>query len=144
MKTDIEDIVGQVLDYERFKSGEIFQGLEIKPLTSRLIHCLLLDLPLSPPLAMDFGVTSSNHYRALKDALSCDLLEGDANHEHQNESADEAVSCKALQIRIVELDAAYGNAAKLNAFIKKNAPEYVHKVHFEPTAWDSLYGRDRS
>ena len=130
MKTDIEDIVGQVLDYERFRDGEIFEGLEVKPLTSRLVHCLLLDLPLSPPLVADFGITSLDHYRALKDALFCDL--------------DEAVSHKALQNRIVSLDAAYGNAAKLNAFIKENASEYVDKLHFEPTAWDSLYGRDRS
>ena len=48
---------------------EFFAGLAIRPLTQKLVSHVLLDLPLTPAMLVDFGVDSENHYRALKEVL---------------------------------------------------------------------------
>lgn len=145
MKTEVGDNVAKiskvVLDYDQFCQSTICQGLAIKPLTKRLIHTLLLDLPPTPSLIADFGITSSAHYRALKDALFDHTEECSAGHDAQDEAVAEAKRNNALQRRIVALDTAYGNAAALNAFVSEHAPAHSDTVSFEPTDWDYLYGR---
>ena len=140
-RDSVDDFMSQILDFDQFCEGGLFEGLKIKPLTKRLVHMLTLDLPLPPPLIADFGVKSPEHYGALKDALFYDSEECEADSEQLDDAVVEAQSHKEFRQRIVELDAAYGNAAKLNAFLKKYAPEYVDHVHFAPTGWDYIYGR---
>ena len=91
-------------------------------------------------LIVDFGVESADHYRALKAAIFDDETDG------MDEGNEEGVALEQrqralVQERIVELDAAYGNAAKLNALIQRYAPAYTACVHFNPTDWDYLEGR---
>ncbi|HRW07016.1 MAG TPA: hypothetical protein P5121_18060 [Caldilineaceae bacterium] len=139
MGTDGRKSVGQPLADEQLRDEGLYQGLDLKPLTKRLVNALMLDRQLTPALISDFGVESPDHYRALKDALFSDPAESD--NRDQDQAVTEAKSRDAFRRRIVELDAAYGHAAKLNAFVKKNAPECADRVHFEPTDWDYLYGR---
>jgi len=125
------------------ESGEalaLFQGLAIKPLTRRLVTNLLLDLPLEPALIVDFGVESADHYRALKAAIF-DEETGEVNDSDEDDVALEQRQRAVVQARIVELDAAYGNAARLNALIQRYAPAYTACAHFNPTDWDYLEGR---
>lgn len=139
MGTDGRKIVAQPLTDEQLRDEGLYQGLDLKPLTKRLVNALMLDRQLTPALISDFGVESPDHYRALNDALFSDPAESD--NRDQDQAVAEAKSRDAFRRRIVELDAAYGHAAKLNAFIKKNAPECADRVHFGPTDWDYLYGR---
>ena len=139
MDTDVRKIVGQPLADEQLRDEGFYQGLDLKPLTKRLVNALSLDRPLTPALITDFGLARPEHSRALKAALFAEPAERDTTD--QDEAVAEAKRRDALRSRIVELDAAYGNAAKLNAFVKKNAPAYADRVHFEPTDWDYLYGR---
>ena len=139
MDTDGRKIVAQTLADYQLRDDGLYQGLDLKPLTKQLVNALILDRQLTPALVTDFGVKSSDHYRALKDALFSDPAESD--NRDPDQAVAEAKSCDAFRRRIVELDAAYGHAAKLNAFVKKNAPECADRVHFEPTDWDYLYGR---
>lgn len=106
----------------------IFEDLEIKPLTRRLVEHLLWDLPLSVPELVDFSVETPDHYRALVAVLKFD-----------GEDADEALD--ELRRRIIELDKAYGNSRMLNALIQKYAPAYDQVVKFKPTPWDEIFGR---
>jgi len=128
----VADESGEVLD--------LFQSLAIKPLTRRLVTHLLLDLPLEPALIVDFGVESADHYRALKAAIFDEETDG------MDEGNEEGVALEqrqraVVQERIVELDAAYGNAANLNALIQRYAPAYTELAYFNPTDWDYLEGR---
>lgn len=114
------------------------RALPVRPTTQRLVTHLILDLPLTPAVMTDFGVTSDNHYRALKDVLlndSEDAVDADAE--------DEQVSAHVLQVlqqRIRELDQALGNGRQLNTLVRKYAPAYAGHVSFW-TSWDELYGR---
>jgi hypothetical protein len=125
---------------ERGEALDLFQGLTIKPLTRRLVTHLLLDWPLEPALIVDFGVASADHYRALKAAI----FDGEGDTVDVSDAADGTLAQRQralVQARIVELDAAYGNAAKLNALIQRYAPAYKGRAHFNPTDWDYLEGR---
>lgn len=119
----MDDLITQI-------NAGIFEDLQIRPLTRRLVEHLLWDLPLSVPETMDFGVRTEDHYRAL-----VFVLKYDAEDEDSDEALDE------LRRRIVELDQAYGNFRMLNALIQKYAPEYARVVQFQPTPWDEIYGR---
>src|SRR5262245_42212041 len=129
-----------LVDYDEFCEGELFAGANIKPLTKRLVYDFTLDLPLEPPLIVDFGVESANHYRALRAALFSDSEDrvSDTNHI---DGEDDQSSLEDLKHRIGELDAAYGNSAKLNEFVKRYAPDYAAVVSFQPTSWDIIDGR---
>lgn len=128
-----------LLDYDEFCAGEIFAGLEIKSLTKRLVYNFILDLPLEPPLIVDFGVESDRHYGALKAALFNDAEDRASAMNLFDEENDQS-ALEDLKRRIAELDAAYGSSEKLNQFVKRYAPEYAG-VYFQPTSWDIIYGR---
>jgi len=95
--------------------------LPIRPVTKRLVEHCLLDLPLSAPAVIDFGLDTPNHYRALRAVLF-----GDDVDEPQ---ADEAVD-SALRQRIIALDEVLGNGPKLDALVRTCAPQYAKLVQF--------------
>lgn len=101
-----------------------FDGLTIRPLTKALVTRLLLDLPLSPATAVDFGVASDDHYRALKAVLKTD------------KESDDAI-LQDMRDRVMALETAMGKGEKLNALVQKYAPHYVNIVHFR-TDWDEV------
>jgi len=118
---------------------ELFTGLTVRAVTQRLVTHLLLDLPLPPPVLVDFGVDSATHYRALKDVLFTDdeqaLPDPDGDEQVTVDQATEG-----LRQRILELDAALGNGPLLNALVKKYAPQYSDRVRF-CTSMDIITGR---
>jgi hypothetical protein len=113
----------------------VFDGLPIRPVTRRLVEALLLDVPLTPAVSVDFGVESALHYRALREAL--DVPAADSEDDEEEASADVE---RELRTRIVELEQAVGNGAKLTEFIKRYAPHDAAHVTFE-TSGDVLAGR---
>jgi hypothetical protein len=110
----------------------IFDDLEIRPMTKRMAISLLLDQPLTIPALNDFGVDTADHYRALKEVLFIAASD--------EESDDNDKAHKALCARVKELDEALGNGPKLNALVRKYAPHYAKVVHFH-TSWDDFFGR---
>ncbi|MFN8495571.1 MAG: hypothetical protein U0350_48710 [Caldilineaceae bacterium] len=116
----------------------LVRDLHVRPTTQRLVMHLILDLPLTPAVITDFGATSANHYRALKDILLNDSE--DAGDAHPEDEQANAQGLRALRERICELDQALGNGAQLNALVRKYAPAYADRVSFW-TSWDELYGR---
>lgn len=101
-----------------------FGHLKIRRLTDRLVTSLIFDLPLSPPCAVDFGVDTANHYRALKEVLFS------GNGLDSEDKRDDA-----FYKRVKDFDEAYGSGPKLNALVKRYAPQYEKVVHFH-TSWD--------
>lgn len=140
MKTNVKPVAKQEVGNEQGEAQSHFSGLGIKQLTQDLIDRLLLDRPLDPAIIVDFGVESAAHYRALKTALFNDDTDNVNDDEAEGDVEDHRQRA-ALRARIVELDAACGNATKLNAFIKRHAPEYAEIAHFTPTSWDYIEGR---
>ncbi len=140
MKTNVKTITEREVGDEEEETQGHLNGLGIKQLTQDLLDRLLLDRPLEPAIIVDFGVESAAHYRALKAALFNDDTD-DINDDEVEGYAEDHRQRAALRTRIVELDAACGNAAKLNAFIQHHAPEYAEIVHFTPTSWDYIEGR---
>lgn len=139
MKSNIKSPTEQEVVADGQGEQDLCHDLAIKPLTRRLIDRLSLDQPLEPILIVDFGVESAAHYRALKAALF-DNATDDVDDEEDAGRLDTQRQ-RAFHERIVELDAAYGEAAKLNTFIQRHAPTYGASVHFNPTSWDRIYGR---
>lgn len=96
--------------------------LPIRPVTKRLVQCVLLDVPLPAPVVIDFGLDTPNHYRALKEVLF-----GDGVETHQTpEQVD-----SALRQRIIALDEALGDGPKLTALVRTYAPQYAERVQFK-------------
>lgn len=93
---------------------------KVRPATRGLIFNFMLDLPLPLPQAEDFGVTSADHYRALRAVMEA-LIEKNG-----------MVGCA------LELDQAMGNGPQLTQLARTYAPEY--EVVFS-TTWDVIYGR---
>ena len=116
-----------------YPATKLFPELPIRPLTRRLVLHLLLDLPLTPPLVGDFGIRSADHYRALKTAL----FAAQEDVEAAEKDDDGAASLAGLRKRILALDAAYGQGARLTAFVREYAPLYAERVRFH-TVWDAL------
>jgi len=112
----------------------LFPDLAVRPLTRRFVGRLLFDLPPSPAMVTDFGVESEDHYRALKDALFAAQVEIEADAE------EGGAVLFGLRQRMVELDRALGNGARLTAFVRQYAPHMAKQVRFH-TFWDTLYGR---
>src|SRR4051794_38979088 len=96
---DADELIAEINEY-------IFSELQIKPVTRGLIQHLWWDLPLSIPELVDFGVETSDHYRALRAVLRYDAEEPD---EEESEVASAKVLA-ALQQRILALDDAYGDS----------------------------------
>lgn len=94
-----------------------FAGVKVHPVTIHLVWHLLLDLPLTPAQEDDFGVETSDHYRAMRAVL-------DADHEHGLGGLGE------------ELDRAMGNGEALTRLVQKYAPQYK-SLRFE-TVWDHM------
>ena len=94
-----------------------FVHRQVRPITISLIFCLILDLPLTPAIIVDFGVATPDHYRALQAVVKTP------------EKVDLADLGK-------ELDSALGKGAALGALVKKYASEYG-EVTFH-TDWDEL------
>lgn len=78
---------------------------DVRPLVKTLVNVLVLDLPLTPAMIVDFGLSTDDHRRALHDAI---------------EEACETPG--ALPIIYAELDEALGDGAKITAFVHKYAP----------------------
>ena len=93
---------------------------QVRPTTRGLMVNFIWDLPLTIPQADDFGITSAQHYRALRGVMAA-LIEKNG-----------LVACA------LELDEAMGNGAQLTQLVKSHAPEY--EVTFS-TVWDLLYDR---
>jgi hypothetical protein len=78
---------------------------DVRPLVKKLVELLVLDLPLTPAMIVDFGLSTDDHRRALLDAI---------------EEACETPG--ALPIISAELDEALGDGTKITAFVHKYAP----------------------
>lgn len=111
----------------------LFHGLQVRPTTKRLVACLLADRPLPVPVLVDFGVDSPDHYRALRAVLFNSPDFGAT----EIEASEEAETREAWRQRIAELEQALGNGQRLNALVRKYAPEYSKRVSFQ-TDWDAL------
>ena len=70
-------------------------------------------------------------------SLKTIVLYGD---ELEVEESDGPGTLEIVGKRIVELDAALGNGAKLDGLLKRYAPAYAGRVHFH-TSWDVLFER---
>jgi hypothetical protein len=114
--------------------NELFAGLQLRPATKHLVACLLADSPLTPAVLIDFGVDSPDHYRALRAVFLT------APTSHEPEMA-EVRAWEAWRQRIAELERALGHGQRLNALVRKYAPEYSDRVHFH-TEWDALTGSE--
>ncbi len=101
----------------------LFEDLEVRPVTRRLVHNLCWDLPLSPAEMTDFGVDHDEHYLALREVLVGD----DAYREMENQGIEPPEGDEAIQEMkqiIGELEQAWGNGPKLTALVEKYAPRY--------------------
>lgn len=112
---------------------DLFGDLPIYPVTRHLVERLLFDLPLSPAMVSDFGITSEDHYRALKEAVF-------ATPERVEVDEVGEVLASDLRQRLVALDAALGHGKKLTAFVARYAPHFAGQVKFR-TVWDILFRR---
>ena len=114
---------------------KMFEGLELRPVTQRLVRNLCWDLPLTPAGLNDFGVETADHYRALRAILFVDYESGDMDKQGKEPRAgDEAI--QEVKRRIMELERAYGNGPQLTALVKKYAPHY-RAITFS-TPWDII------
>jgi hypothetical protein len=113
----------------------LFADLPIYPVTRHLVERLCFDMPLSPAMVSDFGITSEAHYRALRTALFAD--------DRADEDEDEESVTAALRQRILALDHALGHGERLTAFVARYAPHYAGQVKFR-TVLDILYRRQRA
>ena len=99
---------------------------EIRQTTRGLVNNLMLDLPHTLAQCDDFGVTTADHYRALRAVLF---------YEPQNaELAPDEVKA-GLRDRIMALESALGSGAKLTKLVRKYAPQYDLTFH---TPWDEF------
>jgi hypothetical protein len=114
------------------QSNLLLEGLKIRPVTQHLVELLLEDRPLTPACAVDFGVVTADHYYALRN-MFCGHIAFEA-HEGDTHAIEE------LRRRVTELDQAYGHGSKLNALVRKYAPEFAEVVHFH-TSWDEIFRR---
>lgn len=96
--------------------------LPVRPVTKRLVESFLMDVLPSSAAVVDFGIDTPNHYRALKAVVFSD---DDADEAQSEEAVD-----NAFRQRLIALDEALGNGAKLNALVRKYAPHYAEHVQF--------------
>ena len=113
---------------------ELFQQGEIRGTTCRLLDCLLLDVWPPIPVIADFGITSQDHYAALKYAIffDDDTIEGSCDEEKFEQRAEDE-----FRRRICELDRALQHGQRLTAFVQKYAPGRLSQIVFD-TGMDDL------
>lgn len=114
MTNDFGQLIGGVVDH----TTAIFAGSGVRPMTVRLICCLSLDLPLTPGANNDFGVTTADHYRALRAVL-------------------DAVKPEDLRQLGQDLDQAMCSGPALTRLVRTYAPEFK-ALCFE-TPWDEMH-----
>jgi hypothetical protein len=113
----------------------MFEGLEVRPATQRLVRNLCWDLPLTPAGLNDFGVETANHYRALREVLAVDDESRDMEKQGKGPPAGDGV-IQEMKRRIMELERACGNGPQLTALVEKYAPRY-REITFT-TPWDII------
>jgi hypothetical protein len=89
-----------------------------RPMVENLVMGLLIDSGLTPAQRTDFGITTDDHYRAMRDAV------------------DDAVETRGLGPVLTALDNALGNGEKITAFVQRHAPHWSGIVF--TTALDGL------
>jgi hypothetical protein len=116
----------------------IFDELKIHPMTKLLVVSLYFDLPLTPSERCDFGVDTDTHYRALQVLLYGGPIQvEDGVYDLCIDYYDEEY--QKFCTRVKELDAVRRSGPKLNALLRKYAPQYA-QVHFH-TSWDDFFER---
>jgi hypothetical protein len=110
----------------------LLNGQKIRPVTKHLVELFLEDRPLTPACAVDFGVETIDHYYALRNMFFGQIAVEAGNGDKR--------AIQELRNRVVELDEAYGNGAKLNALVRKYVPAFAKVVRFH-TSWDEIFGR---
>jgi hypothetical protein len=113
-----------------------FEGLSVHTVTMDLVEHLLLDMPLEPAEAIDFGVDTNEHYRALQWMVQ-DACRGWENVEDEE---GYGLILYGLCSIIVELDRARNDSAKLNALLRTYVPTFEDLIRFQTTR-DLLLGR---
>ena len=83
-------------------------------MTEDLVMALLLDSGLSPAERTDFGITSDDHYRAIRDAV------------------DECIETQGRGPVLTALDQALGDGPKITAFVRQYAPHWSGIVFTTP------------
>ena len=78
----------------------------IRKMTEDLVMGLLIDSGLTPAERTDFGITSDDHYRALRDAV------------------DDCIETQGMGPVLTALDQALGDGAKITAFVQQYAPHW--------------------
>lgn len=84
----------------------LFGDTVLRPVTKSLIIRLLMDLPLTPAVSVDFGVETEEHHRALKAAL------------------DQMADGRPMPEIAIQLDQACGDGPALTDLVEEYAPEY--------------------
>jgi hypothetical protein len=113
----------------------MFEGLELRPVTQRLVRNLCWDLPLTPAGLNDFGVETADHYRALKEVLTIDGESWNTEKQGKGPAAGDG-AIQELKRRIMELERAYGNGPQLTALVKKYGSRYRETAFSTP--WDII------
>lgn len=106
-----------------------FKGLSVSQTTQELIEDLLIGTPVSPEVAVEFGVDTPVHYEALQYVVQQEFA-------CWNEIEDEEGCWYALygtQGFILKLDRARNDSQQLNELIDLYAPGYRNKVYFHTT-----------
>ena len=77
-----------------------------RPMVENVVMGLLLDSGLTPAQRTDFGITSDDHYRAIRDA------------------AEEFIETRGMGPLLTALDRALGDGPKITAFVRQYAPHW--------------------
>ena len=85
-----------------------------RPMVENVVMGLLLDSGLTPAQRTDFGITSDDHYRALRDA------------------AEEFIETRGMGPLLTALDRALGDGPKITAFVRQYAPHWSGIVFTPP------------
>jgi len=106
-----------------------FEGLAIQRLTQELIEDLLVGTPLTPPVAIAFGVDTLAHYQALQYVV---------RHEFACwKDVEDEEGCwyafHGTQSFILKLDQARNDSNQLNQLLYRYAPAYGNQVRFHTT-----------
>ena len=113
----MRDQFDQTIEQAASAIATLFEGTGVRPTTIHLIWLLLLDLPLTPAVSDDFGVTTPRHYQALQAVVNTTM------------------SVSPVELG-QELDQALGNGLALTALVQQHAPAF-QDVRFA-TIWDAL------
>lgn len=99
------------------KQNDPFVPNSIRPMTRHLYENLVLDLPISLPSQVDFGIDSVEHYAALQFGV------------------------RRGEITLEQLDAALGNGIELTKLARGVTSTPFQDIVYV-TSWDAIDGRD--